>query len=150
MHVASVEQMSNVLVPAAKELRDTLAAKAKEYDNVVMVGRTHLQDEGGADFAARLSRGHRPQAALKLGYLSDRAVRPMGAAQGHDPSVGGVGQSAPLTSRWRGGAPRSILSLVSASLCPQCRLFERRDCPPLATTALAHRRCEVHAGWSLR
>jgi fumarate hydratase class II len=53
MHVATVEQMSNVLVPAAKELRDTLAAKAKEYDNVVMVGRTHLQDKGGADFAAR-------------------------------------------------------------------------------------------------
>jgi fumarate hydratase class II len=44
MHIATVEQMSNVLVPAAKELRDTLAAKAKEYDNVVMVGRTHLQD----------------------------------------------------------------------------------------------------------
>ena len=80
MHVATVEQMSNVLVPAAKELRDTLAAKAKEYDNVVMVGRTPLQDERGADFAARLSRGHRPQAALKLGYLSaeqfDQWVRP--------------------------------------------------------------------------
>jgi fumarate hydratase class II len=44
MHIATVEQMSNVLVPAARELRDTLAAKAKEYDDVVMVGRTHLQD----------------------------------------------------------------------------------------------------------
>jgi fumarate hydratase, class II len=44
MHIATVEQMSNVLLPAVKELRDTLAAKAKEYDNVVMVGRTHLQD----------------------------------------------------------------------------------------------------------
>jgi len=44
MHIASVEQMSNVLLPAVQALRDTLAAKAKEYDNVVMVGRTHLQD----------------------------------------------------------------------------------------------------------
>ena len=44
MHIATVEQMSNVLLPAVKALRDTLWAKAKEYDNVVMVGRTHLQD----------------------------------------------------------------------------------------------------------
>ena len=44
MHIAAVEQMSNVLLPAVRELRDTLAAKAKAYDNVVMVGRTHLQD----------------------------------------------------------------------------------------------------------
>ena len=44
MYIATVEQMSNVLLPAVKALRDTLAAKAKEYDNVVMVGRTHLQD----------------------------------------------------------------------------------------------------------
>jgi len=44
MHIATVEQMSNELLPAVKELRDTFAAKAKEYAGVVMVGRTHLQD----------------------------------------------------------------------------------------------------------
>ncbi len=44
MHIAAVEQMANVLLPAVKELRDTLAAKSKAYADVVMVGRTHLQD----------------------------------------------------------------------------------------------------------
>jgi fumarate hydratase class II len=44
MHIATVEQMSNVLLPAVRTLRDTLAAKAKAFDNIVMVGRTHLQD----------------------------------------------------------------------------------------------------------
>jgi len=44
MHIATVEQLDNLLIPAIRALRDTLAAKAKEYDNVVMVGRTHLQD----------------------------------------------------------------------------------------------------------
>ena len=44
MHIATVEQMSNVLLPALKALRDTFAAKAEAYGNVVMVGRTHLQD----------------------------------------------------------------------------------------------------------
>ena len=44
MHIAAVEQMANVLLPAVEELRDTLAAKSKAYADVVMVGRTHLQD----------------------------------------------------------------------------------------------------------
>jgi fumarate hydratase class II len=44
MHVAVVEQITDVLFPAAHELRETLAAKAAENDAVVMVGRTHLQD----------------------------------------------------------------------------------------------------------
>ncbi len=44
MHVATVEQMSDLLVPAVRELRDTLDAKSRDFGHVVMVGRTHLQD----------------------------------------------------------------------------------------------------------
>src|SRR5439155_357722 len=44
MHIAAVEEMLNNLLPAVKELRETLAAKSKAYADVVMVGRTHLQD----------------------------------------------------------------------------------------------------------
>jgi fumarate hydratase class II len=44
MHIAVVEQLVDVLFPAAQQLRDTLAQKAAEFDDVVMVGRTHLQD----------------------------------------------------------------------------------------------------------
>jgi fumarate hydratase class II len=44
MHVATVAQVEDDLVPAVRVLRDTLAAKAEAYAGVVMVGRTHLQD----------------------------------------------------------------------------------------------------------
>jgi fumarate hydratase, class II len=44
MHIATVEELDNALLPAICELRDTLDAKSKEFDRVVMVGRTHLQD----------------------------------------------------------------------------------------------------------
>jgi fumarate hydratase class II len=44
MHIATVEQTENVLVPAIRMLRDTLGAKANAFSDVVMVGRTHLQD----------------------------------------------------------------------------------------------------------
>jgi fumarate hydratase class II len=44
MHIATVEEISDNLLPAVKVLRDTLADKGVGFDDVVMVGRTHLQD----------------------------------------------------------------------------------------------------------
>jgi len=44
MHIATVEQVENVLLPALRGLRDTLEQKARDFSRVVMVGRTHLQD----------------------------------------------------------------------------------------------------------
>lgn len=44
MHIAVVEQLHSQLYPKVKILRDTLAAKAEEYKEIVKVGRTHLQD----------------------------------------------------------------------------------------------------------
>lgn len=44
MHIAAVEQVENFLIPAVQALWATLEAKAKEFAQVVMVGRTHLQD----------------------------------------------------------------------------------------------------------
>jgi fumarate hydratase class II len=44
MHIATVEQLDDVLLPAIRMLRDTLEAKAQAFSDVVMVGRTHLQD----------------------------------------------------------------------------------------------------------
>ena len=44
MHIAAVEQLEDVLLPAVTRLRDTLHAKAEKFNDVVKVGRTHLQD----------------------------------------------------------------------------------------------------------
>lgn len=44
MHIAVVEELHKTLFPSVKRLRDTLAAKAEGYKDVVKVGRTHLQD----------------------------------------------------------------------------------------------------------
>jgi fumarate hydratase class II len=44
MHVAAVLQCEHELIPALDYLHDCLAQKAKEFDGVVKVGRTHLQD----------------------------------------------------------------------------------------------------------
>jgi fumarate hydratase class II len=44
MHIAAAEVITHTLIPAVQELRNTLDAKAKKFADVIMVGRTHLQD----------------------------------------------------------------------------------------------------------
>ncbi|WP_439587423.1 class II fumarate hydratase [Hydrogenophaga sp.] len=44
MHVAAVEAITHRLLPAIARLRGTLETKAREFDDVVKIGRTHLQD----------------------------------------------------------------------------------------------------------
>ncbi|MHA7861556.1 class II fumarate hydratase [Tessaracoccus sp. Y36] len=44
MHIAVVSELNSLLYPALEKLREVLDTKARQYDDVVMVGRTHLQD----------------------------------------------------------------------------------------------------------
>ncbi|MBX3616859.1 class II fumarate hydratase [Nitrosomonas sp.] len=44
MHVAAVKELRQRLIPAIRQLRETLAAKAQAFDAIVKIGRTHLQD----------------------------------------------------------------------------------------------------------
>ncbi len=44
MNVAAVTEITGRLIPAVRELRDALDAKAREYAGIVKIGRTHLQD----------------------------------------------------------------------------------------------------------
>jgi fumarate hydratase, class II len=44
MHIATVEEIHRRLLPSLRHLRDALAAKSREFSDVVKIGRTHLQD----------------------------------------------------------------------------------------------------------
>jgi fumarate hydratase, class II len=44
MHIAAATETRQRLLPAVKKLRDALDAKAKEFADIVKIGRTHLQD----------------------------------------------------------------------------------------------------------
>ena len=72
MHVAAVDAITHKLLPALAKLRATLAQKSSEFDSIVKIGRTHLQDATpltlGQEFSgyvAQLDHGARHiQAAL--------------------------------------------------------------------------------------
>ncbi|CBN75550.1 Fumarate hydratase (Fumarase) [Ectocarpus siliculosus] len=44
MHIAAIMQAHGVLLPGLRELHDALTAKAKEWEKVIKIGRTHTQD----------------------------------------------------------------------------------------------------------
>src|SRR3954454_19700036 len=44
MHIAAADRVKNTLIPAVAAVRDAIDAKAKQFADVVKIGRTHLQD----------------------------------------------------------------------------------------------------------
>src|SRR5262249_3366737 len=78
VHLAALDEITNDLLPALQSLADVLDAKAKEFDDVVKSGRTHLMDavpvtvgQEFAGYAAQVSQGiARVEGALpRLGQI---------------------------------------------------------------------------------
>src|SRR5207253_9119664 len=44
MHIAAAERMHDALIPSVRRVQQALEAKAKEFADVVKIGRTHLMD----------------------------------------------------------------------------------------------------------
>jgi fumarate hydratase class II len=44
MHIAAAEELTHKLIPVVKALRDALNEKAKAFDSIIKIGRTHLMD----------------------------------------------------------------------------------------------------------
>ena len=44
MHIATVEQLHHALIPALQRLHEVLDDKSRQWDDLVKIGRTHLQD----------------------------------------------------------------------------------------------------------
>ncbi|GEC72130.1 fumarase, class II [Flavobacterium flevense] len=80
MHIAAYKSIIDITIPGVEKLRDTLDIKAKEFHNVVKIGRTHLMDatpltlgQELSGYAAQLNHGLK---ALKntLAHLSEIAL----------------------------------------------------------------------------
>src|ERR1700732_130881 len=80
MHIAAATETARRLLPAVKKLRDALDAKAKEFADIVKIGRTHLQDATpltlGQEFSGWVSLLDRDGAriAVALDGLYDLAI----------------------------------------------------------------------------
>jgi fumarate hydratase class II len=80
MSIAAYTAIVTVTLPGIKKLRDTLAAKAKDFEDVVKTGRTHLMDATpltlGNEFSGYVSQLNHGIRALEatLPHLSELAL----------------------------------------------------------------------------
>ncbi|MFC6862569.1 class II fumarate hydratase [Halomicroarcula sp. GCM10025817] len=74
MHVAALEAVEKDVVPGLKVLRDELAAKEAEFDDVVKTGRTHLQDATPITLGQEFS-GYRTQIEKGISRVQDTQGR---------------------------------------------------------------------------
>ncbi len=68
MHVAAVQAIAARLLPALERLHQTLDAKARAFDDIVKIGRTHLQDATPLTLGQEIS-GWAAQLAQARGHL---------------------------------------------------------------------------------
>ena len=91
MHIAAATRVAEVLIPAVERLRDAIQAKAREFENVVKIGRTHLMDATpltvGQEMSGWANQLDRDVARLKqvLPGLYDLAIG--GTAVGTEPQL---------------------------------------------------------------
>src|SRR4051794_16996625 len=72
IHVSAAVSIMESLIPALDRLAQALEAKAKQYDDVVKIGRTHLQDATPIRLGQELS-GYARQARLGM-ERANRAI----------------------------------------------------------------------------
>lgn len=81
MHIAAVEQLQALLIPALRHLQQTLRDKSVAWADIIKVGRTHLQDATpltlGQEFSA-----YATQIQFSLARIDDSLKRLYPLAQG--------------------------------------------------------------------
>ncbi|WP_435641505.1 class II fumarate hydratase [Micavibrio aeruginosavorus] len=81
MHIAAVEEVHHELLPALEKLHSALDIKAREFENIVKIGRTHLQDATPMTLGQEFS-GYAKQIELGIARVHTAAPRLMQLAQG--------------------------------------------------------------------
>ncbi len=80
MHIAAYKMLVEITIPGIEKLRNTLAAKSKDYMHVVKIGRTHFMDATpltlGQEFSGYVSQLDHGIKAIKntLSHLSELAL----------------------------------------------------------------------------
>ncbi len=81
MHIAAGEQVHHALLPALKKLHKALDAKAKKFDPIIKIGRTHLQDATPLTLGDEFS-GYAKQIEYGIQRIKNAQPRIMELAQG--------------------------------------------------------------------
>ncbi|HUP00185.1 MAG TPA: class II fumarate hydratase [Gemmatimonadota bacterium] len=135
MHIAAARAVTDRLLPSLRALRDALRAKATEFDDIVKIGRTHLQDAVPLTLGQEFS-GYVAQ--LDAGI--ERIEQSLDGL--YELPIGGTAVGTGLN------APRGFGEMASAKIAELTGLPFRAA--PNAFAALAAHDALVHASGTLR
>ena len=93
MHIACAEEIRHRLLPALTKLRDALDAKAKAWESIIKIGRTHTQDATPLTLGQEFS-GYAAQLSNGIERIEQTMPRLMELAQGG--TAVGTGLNAPV------------------------------------------------------
>ena len=86
MHVAACVGLDATLLPALRQLRTTLAEKSRQFDDIVKIGRTHLQDATpltlGQEFSAYVAQLDHAESCIRSTLPALHALAVGGTAVG--------------------------------------------------------------------
>ncbi|MEY2535837.1 MAG: fumarate hydratase, class, partial [bacterium] len=86
VHLAALDEATNTLLPALKQLERSLTKKAKRFENVVKAGRTHLMDAVpvtlGQEFAGYAAQIRLGQERIEAALVHVRQIPLGGTATG--------------------------------------------------------------------
>jgi fumarate hydratase class II len=123
MHVAAVDGLTHRLLPALAQLHATLTQKSRDFDDIVKIGRTHLQDatpltlgQEFSGYAAQLDHGARHVRAA-LPHLCELALGGTAVGTGLNAPAGYAERAAAELARLSGlpfiTAPNKFEALAS-------------------------------------
>ena len=81
MHIACAMKARDVLLPGLEKLHTGLAAKVKQFDGIIKIGRTHTQDATPLTLSQEFS-GYTHQVAMGIARVKDALGRIYELAQG--------------------------------------------------------------------
>src|SRR5580704_12831587 len=108
MHVAAAIEIKGTLLPSLAALRKALEAKAKEFDAIIKIGRTHLMDATPLTLGQEFS-GY----AAQLAFAEARVVESLGPL--YELALGGtaVGTGLNTHPKWADTVAAEIASITS-------------------------------------
>jgi fumarate hydratase class II len=81
MHIATVEQLHRLLIPALQHLQRALSGKSEAWQQIIKIGRTHLQDATPLTLGQEFS-GYAAQVQFGIDRINDSLKRLYPLAQG--------------------------------------------------------------------
>ncbi|MBW6510956.1 MAG: class II fumarate hydratase [Desulfuromonadaceae bacterium] len=119
MHIAAIEQLHSPLLPALTALRAALDAKVVAWQEIIKIGRTHLQDATPLSLGQEFS-GYAAQVSLGCERINDSFKRLYPLAQGG--TAVGTGLNAPAQFAVRFAA--EVAAVSGLPFCTAANKFE--------------------------